>query len=58
MVNALLGVVQADAVMADSVSLDEDARHKAWQEQLGGRGRAGRPVQRVEFIRWQVQQAV
>jgi hypothetical protein len=58
MVNALLGVVQAEAVMADAVPLAEDARHVAWEEQLTAAG-AGLddPVRRVEFIRWQVLRA-
>jgi hypothetical protein len=58
LVNALLGVVQAEAVMADAVPLGEDARHVAWEEQLTAAG-AGLddPVRRVEFIRWQVLRA-
>ena len=58
MVNALLGVVQAEAVMADAVPLDDDTRHVAWEEQLKAAG-AGLddPVRRVEFIRWQVLRA-
>jgi hypothetical protein len=58
MVNALLGVVQAEAVMADAVPLADDARHVAWEEQLTAAG-AGLddPVRRVEFIRWQVLRA-
>jgi hypothetical protein len=58
MVNALLGVVQAEAVMADAVPLDEDARHAAWEEQLTAAGTGlDDPVRRVEFIRWQVLRA-
>ncbi|MFI2367544.1 DUF6245 family protein [Streptomyces sp. NPDC018833] len=55
MVNALLGVVQAEAAMADAVKLDDDARHAAWEEQLKAAG-AGLddPVRRLEFIRWLV----
>ena len=58
MVNALLGVVQAEAVMADTVTLDGDARHVAWQEQFTAAG-AGLddPVRRMEFLRWQVLRA-
>uniref|UniRef100_UPI003F49790C DUF6245 family protein n=1 Tax=Streptomyces sp. CA-136453 TaxID=3240050 RepID=UPI003F49790C len=58
MVNALLGVVQAEAAMADAVRLDDEAQHKAWEEQLNAAG-AGLddPVRRLEFIRWQVLRA-
>ncbi|MBK3640122.1 DUF6245 family protein [Streptomyces sp. MBT33] len=58
MVNALLGVVQAEAAMADGVKLDEEAHHVAWEEQLKAAG-AGLddPVRRLEFIRWQVLRA-
>jgi hypothetical protein len=58
MVNALLGVVQAEAAMADGVKLDEEAHHAAWEEQLTAAG-AGvdDPVRRLEFIRWQVLRA-
>lgn len=58
MVNALLGVVQAEAVMADGVTISDEARHAAWEEQLSSAG-AGLddPVKRVEFIRWQVLRA-
>ncbi|AEM85830.1 hypothetical protein Strvi_6379 [Streptomyces violaceusniger Tu 4113] len=58
MVNELLGAVQTEAVLADSVKLDDDARHKAGEEQLAAAG-AGveEPVRRAEFIRWQVLRA-
>jgi hypothetical protein len=58
MVNALLGVVQSEAVVADSVHLDEEAHLAAWEEQFKAAG-AGLddPVRRMEFIRWQVPQA-
>lgn len=56
MVNALLGVVQAEAAMADGVKLDDDARHAAWEDQLksAGAGLDDPPGRRLEFIRWQV----
>jgi hypothetical protein len=59
MVNALLGVVQAEVVKAEGTAeLDDDARHVAWEEQLKAAG-AGLedPARRVEFIRWQVLRA-
>lgn len=58
LVNALLGVVQAEAAMADGMELDEDAHHAAWEEQLNAAG-AGLddPARRVEFLRWQVLRA-
>jgi Family of unknown function (DUF6245) len=58
MLNALLGMVQAETVMADAVTLGDDARQAAWEEQLRAAG-AGldNPVRRVEFLRWQVLRA-
>lgn len=58
LLNALLGVVQAESSAADGVDLDEDARHAAWEEQLRAAG-AGldHPVTRVEFLRWQIVRA-
>jgi Family of unknown function (DUF6245) len=58
MVNALLGTVQAQTAMADTVKLGNQARHAAWEEQLKAAG-AGldNPLQRVEFLRWQVLRA-
>ncbi|MFB7867381.1 DUF6245 family protein [Streptomyces sp. NPDC056069] len=58
LVNGLLGMVQAEAVMADGGKLDDDARHAAWEEQLSAAG-AGLddPARRVEFLRWQVLRA-
>lgn len=38
MVNALLGAVQTEAVMADGVKLDEDAHHAVWEKQLTAAG--------------------
>ncbi|MFF3061585.1 DUF6245 family protein [Streptomyces sp. NPDC057909] len=59
MVNALLGVVQTEAALADGVVLDEEAHHAAWEQQLtaAGAGLDEDPVKRVEFIRWQVLRA-
>ncbi|MFG2425695.1 DUF6245 family protein [Streptomyces sp. NPDC048448] len=37
-VNALLGMVQIDAAMADSAKLDGEARHTAWEQQLMAAG--------------------
>ncbi|MFE9254124.1 DUF6245 family protein [Streptomyces sp. NPDC006879] len=58
MVNALLGVVQAEAAMADAVKLNDEHRHAAWEEQLKAAGAVlDDPVRRLEFIRWQVLRA-
>lgn len=57
MVNALLGVVQAEALLCETVELDDDARHAAWEQQLDSAGAGEDPAARVEFIRWQVLQA-
>ncbi|MER7578125.1 DUF6245 family protein [Streptomyces sp. NPDC126514] len=59
MVNALLGVVQTEAALTDTVKLDDDAHHAAWEQQLtaAGAGLDESPAKRVEFIRWQVLRA-
>jgi len=57
LVNALLGAVQTQAMLADAVELDEDARHAAWREQLIAVGAFDDPAVRVGFIRWQVLRA-
>ncbi|MCP3818698.1 hypothetical protein NLX86_11395 [Streptomyces sp. A3M-1-3] len=58
LVNALLGGVQAEAVVADSIPLDDEAHHAAWEEQLNASGASlDEPARRVEFIRWQVLRA-
>lgn len=55
MVNALLGAVQAQAVLADAVPLDEQARDAAWEEHLRSAGAGPDEVAaRMELIRWQV----
>lgn len=58
LVNALLGQVQTEALLADGVPLNDEARYAAWEEQLASAG-AGvdYPVKRIEFIRWQVLRA-
>ncbi|WP_067470763.1 DUF6245 family protein [Nocardia amamiensis] len=59
MVNALLGMVQTEAALADAIDLDTEARHAAWEQQLtaAGVGLDQDPVKRIEFIRWQVLRA-
>lgn len=55
LVNALLGVVQAQAVLADAVPLDGQARDAAWEEHLRSAGAGPDEVAaRLELIRWQV----
>ena len=55
LVNALLGVVQAQAVLADAVPLDEQARDAACEEHLRSAGAGPDEVAaRLELIRWQV----
>jgi hypothetical protein len=56
-VNALLGAVQTQAMLADAVELDEEARHAAWREQLMSAGVWDDPAVRVGFIRSQVLRA-
>lgn len=55
LVNALLGVVQAQAVLADAVPLDEQARDATWEEHLRSAGAGPDEVAaQLELIRWQV----
>jgi len=58
LVNTLLGVVQAQAVLADAVPLDEQARDAAWEEHLRSAGAGPDEVAaRLELIRWQVRRS-
>jgi Family of unknown function (DUF6245) len=57
LVNALLGAVQTQAMLADAVDLYEQARHAAWREQLTSAGALDDPLVRVGFLRWQVLRA-
>ena len=51
LVNALLGAVQTQVMLADAVELDEEARQAAWREQLISAGAFDDPVLRVGFLR-------
>jgi hypothetical protein len=56
--NALLGIVQTEAVLADSsVSLDVDERRVAWAQQLDSAGVEDDPAKLIGFIQWQVLRA-
>lgn len=57
MVNALLGVVQTEAMVAETVKLPRDARHAAWEQQLDSAGAGDDPAKRIGFIQWQVLRA-
>ena len=57
MVNALLGVVQTEAMLAETVKLSEDARQAAWEQQLDSAGAGDDPAKRIGFIQWQVLRA-
>ncbi|WP_236706556.1 DUF6245 family protein, partial [Frankia sp. ACN1ag] len=54
MVNALLGMAQAEAVLAEGAVDDAAARHAAWEQQLVSAGVADDAVRRIGFVRWQV----
>src|SRR4051794_19448079 len=56
LVNALLGTVQAQAILAEKVDLPDDRRHAAWEEQLATVAGPD-PVTRMECLRWQVLRA-
>lgn len=56
--NALLGIAQTEAVLADSsVTLDTDQRHQAWGQQLDSAGVADDPAKLIGFIHWQILRA-
>ncbi len=57
MVNALLGMAQAEAVLAEGIVDDDTARHAAWEQQLVSAGVADDAVRRIGFVRWQVLRA-
>jgi hypothetical protein len=57
LVNARLGAVQTQAMLADAVDLDEQARYASWREQLLSAGAFDDPVVRVGFLRWEVLRA-
>lgn len=52
--NALLGAVQAQAVLADASAVNGEQRQAAWQEQLRAAGaRDSEPEALIGFLRWQ-----
>ncbi len=53
LVNALLGAVQTEAVLADSLPISPDARRAAYEQQLKTAGAADNPARRIDFLRWQ-----
>ena len=58
MANALLGMVQTEAMLADGVDLPDAARRAAWEQQLASAGAGGEDLaNRIGFVRWQVLRA-
>lgn len=56
--NALLGIVQTEAVLADSTAtLTVDQRLPAWEQQLDSAGVNDDPAKLIGFIQWQVLRA-
>src|SRR6266508_2190714 len=53
LVNALLGAVQTEAVLADSLPISPEARQAAYDQQLKTAGAADDPAKRIDFLRWQ-----
>jgi Family of unknown function (DUF6245) len=51
--NALLGAVQAEAVLADAITIGPEARAAACEQQLITDGAADDPTKRIGFLRWQ-----
>ena len=58
MANALLGIVQTEAVLAENdVTLDVDERRVAWAQQVDSAGVQDDPAKLIGFIQWQVLRA-
>jgi len=57
MVNSLLGMVQAQALLAETADITPGARNAAYTDQLSAAGADEDQVATVEFLRWQVLRA-
>jgi hypothetical protein len=57
LVNALLGAVQGQAMLADGLRLDDDAQFAAWSQQYEAVGAGQDTSQLLAFVRWQVLRA-
>ena len=53
LVNALLGAVQTEALLAEGLPVSTDDRLAAYEQQLSTAGVADSPTKRLRFLRWQ-----
>jgi len=53
LVNALLGAVQTEAILAESLPVSTDDRLAAYEQQFTTAGVADSPTKRLRFLRWQ-----
>lgn len=57
LVNALLGAVQTEAILAETIEVDGEGRAAAYRQQLVTAGVEEDPDKLMEFLRWQVLRA-
>jgi hypothetical protein len=57
LVNALLGAVQTEAILAETIEVDGERRAAAYRQQLVTAGVEEDPDKLMEFLRWQVLRA-
>ena len=57
LVNALLGAVQIEAILAETIGVADDQRAAAYRQQLITAGVEEDPDKLMEFLRWQVLRA-
>lgn len=57
LVNALLGAVQTEAILAETIEVDGERRAAAYRQQLVTAGVEDDPDKLMEFLRWQVLRA-
>ena len=57
LVNALLGAVQTEALLAETIDVDSERRAAAYRQQLVTAGVEEDPDKLMEFLRWQVLRA-
>ncbi|MFJ3792178.1 DUF6245 family protein [Kitasatospora sp. NPDC090091] len=57
LLNALLGAVQREAMLADEVETDEENEYTAWAEQLKSAKAWDGTLEQLAFARWQTRRA-
>ncbi len=57
LVNALLGAVQTEAILAETIGVTDDQRAAAYRQQLVTAGVEENPDKLMDFLRWQVLRA-